>query len=183
MVGRIQSELWDVALDQHGFVTTNDARTLGVNPLELVKLAARNQLLKVGHGIYRFPQLPTESLDSYMLAVLWARGIGVISHDTALDLHELCEINPDRIHLTVPGRRPRRAGGDGYVVHHGVLAPDEITRHEGIPIVKPAVAIRQAIASGVRSGLLHTAIETARGRGLISRTVENDLLVQLEARA
>ena len=133
VVGRIQSELWDVALDQHGFVTTNDARTLGVNPLELVKLAARNQLLKVGHGIYRFPQLPTESLDSYMLAVLWARGVGVISHDTALDLHELCEINPDRIHLTVPGRRPRRAGGDGYVIHHGVLAPEEVTRSRRHP--------------------------------------------------
>ncbi|MHB1128684.1 MAG: hypothetical protein ACYC06_01365 [Ilumatobacteraceae bacterium] len=58
------------------------------------KWAARNQIKKVGHGIYRFSQLPANPLDAFMLATLWANGRGVLSHDTALDLHGLCDINP-----------------------------------------------------------------------------------------
>jgi predicted transcriptional regulator of viral defense system len=27
---------------------------------------------------------------------------GTLSHDTALDLHELCDINPAQIHITIP---------------------------------------------------------------------------------
>lgn len=48
-----------------------------------------------------------------MLATSWASGRGVLSHDTALDLHELCDINPAKVHLTLPpDYSPRRLGGD-----------------------------------------------------------------------
>ena len=33
---------------------------------------------------------------------MWADRRGVLSHDTALDLYELCDINPARIHITIP---------------------------------------------------------------------------------
>jgi hypothetical protein len=35
-------------------------------------------------------------------ATLWADRRGILSHDTALDLHELCGINPAQIHITIP---------------------------------------------------------------------------------
>jgi predicted transcriptional regulator of viral defense system len=48
-----------------------------------------------------------------MLAALWPAGRGVLSHDTALELHELCDVNPEKIHLTVPADyQPRRRGGE-----------------------------------------------------------------------
>lgn len=183
MGGRIQRELWEVAVDQYGYVTSKDARSLGINPVELGKLAARKQIEHVSYGVYRFGQLPVTPLDSYMLATLWANGRGVLSHDTALDLHEVCDINPSTLHITVPGRRPERRGGEQYVVHSEPLDDGEVTWHEGIRIVTVAKAIEQGIASGVSSHLLAQALQTARDRGAITEAEHRRLTEDLEARS
>lgn len=167
MVGRIQKQLWELAIDQHGYVTSANARDLGVNVVELGKLSSRGQLQKVAYGIYRFPQLPETGFETYMLATLWSGG--VLSHDTALELWDLCEINPIKIHVTVSGRPPRRRdGGEAYVMHPGHLTPDAVTYYKRIPIVRPNAAIAQGIRSGVQSHLLVEAIENAKQRGLIT---------------
>lgn len=143
------------------------------SPAHLRKWHARGQLERVAHGVYRFPQVPTTPLDPYMLATLWPAGRGVLSHDTALQLHELCDINPPRIHITVPTDpaeyRPKREGGELYEVHHEDLGEDELTWHEGIRIVTPATAIRQGIDTGVPLHLLRQAIDTARRLGRARR--------------
>lgn len=101
-----------------------------------------------------------------MLATLWPAGRGVLSHETALLLHELCDVNPDRIHITVPpGYYPRRRGGGLYVVHRADLHDGELTWLEGIRIVTPARAIEEAVATGVPPHLVQQAIGTARRRG------------------
>jgi predicted transcriptional regulator of viral defense system len=171
MATKIREKLWEVALDQHGFVTTADAHRLGIPIVELGKLAARGKLERVGYGLYRFAELPVTPLDSYMEATLWPRGQGVLSHDTALDLYEFCDINPRTIHITIAksGRyQPRRGGRGSYGVHREDLSADEVGRLEGIPIVKPAVAIRQCIETSVQTHLIAQAIERARATGSIT---------------
>lgn len=183
MAGRIQAELWEVALDQYGYVTSADARALGINVVELGKLAHRRQLERVGYGVYRFPQLPVGEFDSYMLATLWASGRGVLSHDTALELYELCDVNPDKVHITVPaGYQPRRRGGEFYVVHREELATEQVRRFENIPIVTAATAMAQGIRTGVPSYLLRQAVEAARARGWLTRELEASLLRRIEER-
>lgn len=103
-------------------------------------------------------------------------------HDTALDLHDLCDINPSKLHLTVSGRRPERQGGELYAVHSEPLADGDVTWHEGIPIVTVRRAIAQGIASGVPSYLLTQALRTARDRGAITAAELRRLTDILEAR-
>lgn len=183
MAGRIQAQLWEIALDQHGYVTSENARRLKINVVELGKLAHRSQLQRIGYGIYRFAQLPVTQFDAYMLAVLWTGGRGVLSHDTALELYELADVNPDKIHLTVPpGYRPRRRDGDLYTVHRQHLDAAQVRRFEGIPIVKPAVAIDQVIENGVAAHLVRQAIETARNRGQITDVEREALDAKLQKR-
>lgn len=44
---------------------------------------------------------------------MWAGG--VVSHESALVLHGLSDVNPSRIQLTVPrNNHPRAAGGELY---------------------------------------------------------------------
>jgi predicted transcriptional regulator of viral defense system len=167
MAGQIRKQLWEVALDQHGYVTSGNAAALDINVVELGKLSSRGQLQKIAYGIYRFEQLPQTGFEMYMLATLWTGG--VLSHDTALELWQLCEINPTKIHVTVTGRpRRHKEGGEAYVVHPGHLTSDETAYYERIPIVRPNIAIAQGIRSGVQSHLLVEAIETAKKRGLIT---------------
>ncbi len=179
MTGRIQTQLWEVALDQYGYVTSRDARKLSIDGVELVKLAHRGQLHKVGHGVYRFPRFPVNELDSYMLATLWAGEQGVLSHETALDLYELCDVNPAKIHLTVPRkRRIRRRGGELYVVHNEDLDAGKIGWHEGIPTVTPIAAIEQTIHV-TPTHLVRQAVQSAHDQGLINTQAHDRFLRQL----
>src|SRR5664280_293985 len=138
-----REKLWDIALDQYGYVTLADAVTLGINDHVVRKLRKRNELELAAHGVYRFPQLPATAYDPYMLAVLWTGAPeAALSHDSALAAYEVCDINPDRIHLTVArGRRIRRRGGELYVIHHQDLAAEQIGWWQQVPTVALSTAI------------------------------------------
>ncbi len=162
-------ELLEVATGQYGYVTAEDARVCGVDPAHLRVMRHRGLLERAAHGVYRFPVVPTTALDQYMEAVLWARTPTVLSHETALDLHAICDVNPARIHLTVPaGYRPRRNVPAVYELHRRDLDPADITRHEGIPIVTVYRAILDGIEANLGGHLIDQAIETARRRGLVT---------------
>ena len=66
-----------------------------------------------------------------------------------------------------------------YVVHHESLQEDEVTWHEGIRIVTPAVAIRQAMEAGVPVHLLRQAVDTSRRLGRVPRIILDELAGRL----
>lgn len=167
----LRDDLWDVAVEQYGFVTTRDAHRLGAAVVELGKLAARGKLQRVAYGVYRFPEWPAGPRDYLMEAVLWTRDPdAVLSHDTALDAYELSDINPDQVHVTVPRRAKqlrRRHAPSAYAVHYDDLTVAQRGWWEQIPTVTVPTAIDQCIASGVRPDLVRQAIDAARSQGLI----------------
>ncbi|MFC1611162.1 type IV toxin-antitoxin system AbiEi family antitoxin domain-containing protein [Myxococcota bacterium] len=182
MWGRVWKTAFDVAVDQHGYVTFDDLRRLGADPALLRQWRQRGRVERAAHGIYRFPQIPATPHDPLMLATLWPAGRGVLSHETALEAHELCDVNPAKIHITLPPNyRPRRRGGEQYVVHHDRLDNADVTWYEGIRIVTPAVAIRQAIESKLPRQLVRQALETAKKRGSVPRPILIKLLERAAA--
>jgi predicted transcriptional regulator of viral defense system len=176
MPGRAFTALLDQAQQQYGYLTPDDARALDIDPTQLRLMAARHTLEHVSHGLYRMPMVPVTQLDAYMEAVLWAGRRGVLSHETALDLQELCDVNPSAIHLTVPSSfRTRKAVPEIYRLHRFALDPAEIDWHEGIPIVTPERAILGGIEQALGWALIDQAIETARARGLITKPAAKQL--------
>lgn len=176
--------LREIALDQHGYVTTAEALEEGITHADLSKMVTRGRLSRAGHGVYRVPQIPVTEFDQYRLALLWS-GVGgaVLSHDTALQAWEISDINPARIHFTVPrGRRLRRAGGDGYVIHYEDLAPAQITWWQEMPVTDVLTTIAQCIESGVPTYLLRQAIERAGRGGQVGAEQQNELVRRLEER-
>jgi predicted transcriptional regulator of viral defense system len=170
MPGRVYTELLEAANDQYGYVTADDARADGVDPVQLRIMSHRGLLERVAWGVYRFPVIPATALDQYMEAVLWPRTTAALSHETALDLHGLCDVNPARIHVTVAaGYRLRRDAPTMYQLHRRDLDPADITQHEGIPIVTVHRAIHDGIEANLGGHLIDQAIDTARRRGLITR--------------
>ena len=182
MPGKTWERAFDLALDQHGYVTFTDARRLNFDPALLRQWNARGLVERAAHGVYRFVQAPRTELDEYRLATLWAAGRGVLSHETALQLHGLGDAEPALIHITVPtDYRPRRKGGEIYVIHHQDLQPRDVTKVEGIPIVTPVCAIVQALEAHARPHLVHQAIEVARRLGRAPTPVLDDLERRLMA--
>lgn len=176
MPGKTFVKLLDCAQQQYGYLTPEDARKLGVDPAQLRLMAARHTLERRGRGLYRLPLVPPTELDAYMEATLWTGRRGVLSHETALDLHELCDVNPSAIHLTVPSDfRTRKTLPETYRLHRFDLDPVDVGWHEGIPIVTPERAILGGIEQALGWRLIDQAITTARARGLISRPVAERL--------
>lgn len=171
MPGRVYTHLLELAQNQYGYVTPEDARAEGIDPLRLQDLARRGLADRVGHGLYRIALVPQTGLDQYMEATLWPHGVlGVLSHDTALDLHGLNDVNPAKIHLTVPAHyRVRREVPKLYVLHHRDLDDADVTLHEGIPIVTPYRAILDGIEAHLGPRLLDQTVENAAARGLLTR--------------
>ena len=162
-------ELWEIAADQHGFFTVEQAEEAGVTYDTLKQAAWRGRVERPVRGIYRLPTVPATGHDLEALAVLWTRDpAAALSHDSALAAYELGNINPVKYHVTVPPeRRIRKAGGDGYLIHHEHLRPEQVTWWEGIRTVTPLTAIKQGIASGVPIYLLRQAITTAHKKAMI----------------
>ena len=162
-------QLWEVAVDQHGYITLDDAQKLGISQPTVAMLAHRGTLEHLARGVYRFAHFPTSPAGPYLEAVLWTgQPRACLSHDTALALHELCDINPGRIQVTIPkGRRIRRAGGNLYVVHQQDLDDEQIGWWERVPIVTIGMAIEQCIDTGVPTYLIKQALDTAARRGAV----------------
>jgi predicted transcriptional regulator of viral defense system len=177
-------QLRDIALDQHGYVTTAQATNLGVPRPELSKMTARNRIERVAHGVYRIPQVTESQYDPFMLAVLWTGAPeACLSHETALALRETSDINPTKIHVTVNRkRRINRAGGKGYILHFQDLEPEQATWFMNMPIVDIATAIEQCIQSGVPGYLIEQAIEAAGKTSALPKPDQERLKKILELR-
>jgi predicted transcriptional regulator of viral defense system len=174
--------LYEIAEDNYGFLTVDDARRAGIRPQRLAEMAHRGSLRREGLGLYRLDPFPAHELDSYRKATLWPYGVeGVLSHETALDLYELGDVNPAKIHITVPKRYRlrRREPPPSYSFHHEDLDTRDITQHEGLPIVSPAKAIHQCHEAHLRRDLLRQALEYARQRGLLDRNAYAELMHEL----
>lgn len=168
MPGYWFEQLFDVAAGQYGYITSADVRDLGGAHQVLVDMERHGHLERRGHGLYRFTSFPAGPKDHLMEATLWPRGLGVISHDSALDLWDLCDVNPSKIHITVPkAARIRRQVPSLYRLYERNLDPGNIMVEEGIRVVAPRLAILDGIDRHLDARLIRQAIDSARARGLI----------------
>jgi predicted transcriptional regulator of viral defense system len=173
MPGKWYTELFEIASDQYGYVTTNDAAAIGGHYQVLVDMERHGHLERLSRGLYRFRSFPTSARDELMAATLWPNRLGVVSHDSALDLWDMCDVNPAKIHVTVPKTaRVRRQAPTAYSVHVRNLDQGDVTNVDGIPVVTPLRAILDGIERHLDDRLIRQAIDSAERRGLL---VENGL--------
>lgn len=176
-------EISHVASENDGFVATNELVRRGVAATWLSLLAKQGRLERVAHGLYRVPGWPTSRLTQYREAMLWARGRAVIAGEAALDVWELCDVNPRKIDLLVDAAyRPRKAGGNLYRVSRRILEADSVDSCDGVRVLSPYEAILDASKKGVASKLILQAIDVAQRRELVTKRQAARLLVGMDAR-
>ena len=160
-----------IALEQHGIFTAEQARAAGVSPMALVMMAKRGRLERLAHGLYRDAAAPATRWTPYVIAILWpGEVVGVLSHDTALDLMELSDVNPGVIHVTVPKhyRARHRLPPAGVVFHHADLASDEVGSVDGLPVTTAIRTIWDCAASQLGPALLRQAIDDGQTKGWLT---------------
>lgn len=161
-----RSVLRELAEDQHGYVTTEDARALGVPPVELRKLAHRGALTNVARGLYRFPDVRHSDNDMYAEAVLRVGPGAHIDGVSVLAMLNLALVEPK--HITVATPRRVRLTNPGHVNVTVRQMPDgEITEYDGVPSTCVWRALIDAKGT-VMTSRLRDALADAQRRGLVS---------------
>jgi predicted transcriptional regulator of viral defense system len=182
-------ELLPLAEQNDGLVTSAQARKLGITDSVLARLTQRGKLERVARGVYRIPYFPADRLSQYREAVLWARASQgpeqvALSHETALGVYGISDVNPAHVHLTVPkSARLRRLKPKWIVIHRGELPPGELTTHEGLPVTTVAKSVMDMMETTGRLGLARQAIKDARKEGFISAAELQRLTRQLNQHA
>lgn len=162
----VDERLYEIAEPQAGYFTTAQAAAVGVSRQVLYYLRGRGNVWRVAHGIQRLARFPASPHEDMVVACLWAGADAVVSHESALVVYGVGESMPTAIHITIP--RLFRGRRKGVIVHRGVLADDECTERDGIPLttVQRAVADVAAVdPTGARR-----ALEDALAAGLIRRS-------------
>ena len=178
-------ELLPLAEQNDGLVTAAEARSLGITGSVLARLTQRGKLERVTRGVYRVPYFPADPLSQYREAVLWARASHgpeqvALSHETAFGVYGISDVNPARVHLTVPRHaRLRRQKPKWIEIHRGDLPPKDVTTHEGLPVTTVAKSVMDVIETTGRLGLARRAIKDARREGYISTADVRRLTRQL----
>jgi len=131
-----------------------------------------------------YPSFPNEHVIEAWLA---AGPEAVVSHDSALALHELSDVLPTKVHVTVPrGHRglATRAGKKGIQVHTATtpLGAKEIVIRQGIKVTTPVRAIVDAAQAGAAPEQVTMAIRQALQRGVITARTLRALAVRSSRR-
>jgi predicted transcriptional regulator of viral defense system len=163
--------LFNLAEDQMGYVATAQAASAGVQPMTLVMMAHRGTVERVSQGVYRLVDYPGHPLAQYMQATLWPYNRrGVLSHETALALYEMSDIDPPRVHITVPAAyRIQRRVPSYLIVHRADLLPSDVTTLEHMPITTPERTIRDCMTAQVGPAILKAAINDGVRSGRLTK--------------
>src|SRR5207244_2225798 len=125
-------------------------------------------------GIYRLAQYPVSDRPELVLWTLWSRDKkdqpqGVWSHETALDIHEMSDIMPSKMHMTVPPRFRRQIKIPKTLkLHFATLTETDKEDWQGYQVttplrtlldiieegIVPQDQIEQAIRDGIQKGIL-----------------------------
>jgi len=94
-----------------------------------------------------------------------------VSHQTALSLHELSDVLPSQIHLTLPlaWRKRRFRVPTDVVLHHADIPPQDRTWVDAVPTTNARRTLNDCADSALTPELLRQAAQQALQRGLVTR--------------
>jgi predicted transcriptional regulator of viral defense system len=91
-------------------------------------------------------------------------------------LYGISDVNPARIHLTVPmSARLRREHPEWIVIHRANLSPKEISQHEGMPVTSVERSVMDVFSTTHRADIARLAITDARRTGLLTAAQASSL--------
>jgi predicted transcriptional regulator of viral defense system len=161
------------AQEQGGYFTAKQARRSGYDYAHLDYHVLTGAFERVNHGLYRIADIPASGDEDLIRLSLWSRNRddepqAVVSHESALILHELTELLPNRIHLTVPPGF-RKDPPEGCVIHKAILLPEDVEERTGFRVTTPLRTLLDVSAGATSEEQLENAVREAMGRGLVRR--------------
>src|SRR2546423_7347118 len=156
-----------LAMRQGGYFTAAQAREVGYSYQSQKYHADPGSWVHVDRALFRLPDWPEQAEHVYVRWRLWTRDLGVVSHQSALSVHRLGDVNPVLVHLTVP--RGFRNTDPAVALHRGVLRPGDVEEREpGYRVTTPERSILDTAAAELTQDQLNSAVADAVQEGLVT---------------
>lgn len=169
-----ERSLFQLAQEQGGYFTAKQAARLGYVASKRNYHVGAGNWIREHRGIFRLALYPPPDRPDLILWWLWSRGrsdapVGVFSHQTALSLHEITDVNPAKLDLTVPpGFRKGTAIPSILRLHFAEVPAYERENISAVPVTNalrtiidiwrqgtlPKPILRQAFREALRQGKL-----------------------------
>lgn len=169
--------LFQVAADQGGYFTSAQAHEVGFSTRLIAHHVDTGRFiaLRPWSGVYRLRDFPEEAHDLEWATLVTLGPDAVLSHETALRLHDLSDVVPQLVHVWVPyERRPRmrRSVPRGVRIHvtRARLQPTDVTLVNGLRVTTPLRTLIDAATGGTHPEQVALAITQALDRGWVTRT-------------
>jgi predicted transcriptional regulator of viral defense system len=162
----LRRRLFALAAQQGGYFTAAQAKEAGYSYQAQAYHVGAGNWLRIDRGIFRLAQWVPDLHDNLARWTLWSRGRGVVSHETALSVHEIGEFESPQVHLTVPLGFTSR--DDAVRLHIADLPDADVADRSGFRVTTPLRSLVDVAASGVDEDQLARAIAQAGERGLLS---------------
>ena len=177
------NQLYEIASAQEGHFTTAQAAEAGYSPQLLVKYLKSGRVERLRRGIYRLTHFPPSDHEDLVVLWLWSDRVGVFSHETALALHQLSDVLPAKVHLTVPcSWKTRRLQVPTEVVLHLADLPDDARTWVGAVVVtSPARTVVDCAAAHLSPEIVEQAIAQGLHRGVFTEGMVEPAVAYLQA--
>lgn len=156
----LRTSLLRLAATQAGYFTAAQALKVGYSYPAQLYHQRRGEWSRVDRGIYRLTAWPETPGADLVRWTLWSRCHGVVSHETALAVHELGDVLPARVHLLVP--RTFRSADPSVALHRADLGDDDVEERVGFRVTTPTRAILDTAADmdvDRLAGVIRDAVE------------------------
>jgi predicted transcriptional regulator of viral defense system len=116
-----RQKLYTVAESQGGYFSAKQALSCGYSHRLQHYHKGKGHWVEIERGCFRLMNYPSSPNEDFIRWSFWSRNRGdiaqaAVSHESALAFHELGDVVPSKIHLTVPPTFRKKAAG-GCVLH------------------------------------------------------------------
>ena len=182
MKNNSEAKLFRVAAAQGGYFTSRQAGMAGFRDSNHGFHLRSGNWIREWRGIYRLARYPLREDAQYSLWGVWAssrlgKPLGAYSHETALSLFGLSDLQPAKLHMTVP-RGYRRHGKIPEILclHHAAVEAKECEERNGYRVIRPFRTFIDLVrGQTVSPEFFRQAVRQALDQGYLTRSQYREL--------
>jgi predicted transcriptional regulator of viral defense system len=174
-INNSESALFEIASAQGGYFTALQAKLAGFSEKNHLYHVRAGNWIREWRGIYRLARFPLQDDAQYSLWGIWSLSRsgtlqGVFSHETALSLFEISDLQPEKLHMTVPrGYRRHSEIPKNLILHHANIESSECEERRGYRVTKPNRTIADIVrAQAVSPEFIKQAVNQALNKGYLT---------------